>query len=223
MKRTWLLAAAAPLLVSGGLIGLRSVTAVVVGYHLCLCLLVPALLARREGLSWRDHAQRLGLVPGGDRSGRRIELGLAFGGALALAAPLSYLLAPGLYPTGDRLREALLDWGADPGRPALLFGWLLLLNGPAEELFWRGYLQPRLWRGPRSGVALIVLFASYHVLTVGRLASGAAAAAAMLAGVLLAACFWTWSRRRWESIWPALLSHTGASAGWLAVGWHLLR
>ena len=239
MSRPWLLALLAPLLVVSGLAGLGSVAAVLVSYHLGLCLLVPALLARHEGLSWREHARRLGLAvdpgpgagPASNRSaghsnrdhGRRLPLALMLGGALALAAPLSYLAAPDLFPDGDHLRAVLESWGADPDRPLPWLVFLLLANGPAEELFWRGYLQDRLVRGLRSAAALVLIFSSYHVLTVGRLAGGPGAAGLMLGAIVLAAVFWTWSRTRWETVWPAMLSHTGATAGYLAVCWHLLR
>lgn len=230
-RRTWLLAALAPLLVTVGLAGLQSVAFVCASYHLGLCLLIPWLLARREGLSWHEHAARLGLAalfdsdsPATGRSrGLRLGLGAALGVLSALSVPLAFFLAPDLFPTGTQLREVLRSWGADPARCAPLFAFLLLFNGPAEELFWRGYLQDRLLRGPGSAVGLVLLFASYHALTVGRLAGGPGAAALMLAGIVLAGAFWTWSRARWRSIWPALLSHTGAVAGYLAVSWRLLR
>jgi membrane protease YdiL (CAAX protease family) len=218
---TWLLAVLGPLLVFVGLAGLGSVAAVFASYHLGLCLLVPALLARREGLGLSEHVRRLGLSGPGTRRG--IVLGLALGPCFALAAPAAFVLTPELFPAADRLRAVLQDWSVDPARFGLVFAFLVLCNGPAEELFWRGYLQERLVSGRCQAVWLVLLFASYHVLTVGRLAPGPSAAASMLGGIVLAASLWTWTRHRWGSVWPALLSHAGATVGWAAVAWHLLR
>ena len=81
----------------------------------------------------------------------------------------------------------------------------------------------RLLHGPWSAVALILLFSSYHVLTIGALAPGPGGVALMLAAVVTAAGFWTWSRRRWNSLWPALLSHAGASVGYMLVCAKLLE
>lgn len=224
LLRSWLLAALAPLLVVVGLAGLQSVAFVFAVYHVGLCLAVPALIARREGLSWREHARRLGLVSErtDERAQRILVSSLCLGGLFALAAPLAYLLVPDLFPDGEQLRMVLRSWGADPDRPMLLLAFLALVNGPAEELFWRGYLQDRLLRGPWSATCLVALFSCYHVLTVGRLAASPMAAALMLSGIVLAAGFWTWTRIRRRSVWPAILAHTGATLGYAAVCWHLL-
>ncbi|MBU2502234.1 hypothetical protein KJ682_12960, partial [bacterium] len=63
--RTWAAAVAAPILVILGLTVLHSAPAVFLAYHLGLCLIMPAVLSRREGLGWRAHARKLGLAPRG--------------------------------------------------------------------------------------------------------------------------------------------------------------
>ena len=216
MNRDWALAVLAPLLVAGGLLGLHNVWAVFLGYHCGLCLVVPAVVVRRENSTWLEFLRRLGL------GRKRLGLGLALGIGLATIPPLAFVLAPQVFPDATQLRAVLAAWGVDPAAPAAVLLFLALVNGPAEELFWRGYLQDRLLRGPGSAVVLVLLFASYHVLTVGALAPGRIGIAVMLVGVLAAAAFWTWSRRRWDSLWPALLSHTGATVGYVAVSWRIL-
>ena len=71
-------------------------------------------------------------------------------------------------------------------------------------------------------VLLAMLFTSYHAVTIGRLAPSTGAAALLVAGVFGAAIFWTWTRVRWQSVWPALLSHTGATCGYLFICAQLL-
>lgn len=222
MQRSRLIAAvAAPLLVVSGLLLLRSAPFVFVSYHLGLCLLVPLLASRRAGLGVAAHLRALGI----ERRGLQLGLGLAL--ATALLPPLAWTLWPQLFPDATRLKSALADWGLASRAPGAFLFFLAMVNGPAEELFWRGWLLRPGAGGARPGpalrLALAALFTSYHVVTIGRLAPTPGAAALMLASVLAGALFWTWARARWDSVWPALLSHTGASCGYLFVCARLLE
>ena len=213
----WWPAFLAPALVALGLLVLHQVWFVFLAYHVALCLGLPLLAARREGLDARALARRLGLV----REGLGTGLGL---GALALAVPpLALLALPAAFPAAGPIRAVLADWGATGSEVPWVLLFLAAVNGPAEELFWRGYLQDRLLRGLPSAALLVLLFSSYHTVTVGALAPGPAGLALMLGGVVGAAAFWTWSRRRWDSLWPALLSHLGATVGYVAVSWRILH
>lgn len=207
---------AAPLLVATGLVVLRSAPFVFVAYHLLLCLLVPALLSRRAGLGLVAHARSLGL-------GRRgLQAGLLLGLGSALVPPLVFAFAPSLFPDVERLRGALADWGLPPAAPAFFLFFMAVFNGPSEELFWRGWLLRDPVPGRPVRAALAVLFTSYHVLTIGRLAPTPAAVAVLVAGTLLGALAWTWMRARWRSVWPPLCSHTGITCGYLYVCARLL-
>ena len=207
----WIPAVAAPVLVAASLLWWRRIEPVFVGYHLGLCLVWPWLAARRSTASWREHLLSLGL-------GRRgLVPGTALGVVFAAAPLAAFAVLPEIFPTPDRLRLVLDGWHLDPHHPgpALLF--LALINGPAEEMFWRGWLPLRLGTGRITLIALAVLFTSYHAVTIGALAPHAAGRSLMLASVLLAAIFWTWTRQRWGTLWPALLTHSGATLGYLAV------
>ena len=211
-------ALAGPLLVMFGLQVLGSAPFVFVAYHLVLCLLVPWWWSRREGLSTARHAESLGL----ERRG--LQLGLALALVSALVPPLAWLAWPSLFPDAARLQGALADWGLGSAAPGSYLFFLALVNGPAEELFWRGWLlRDRMAPALRTRVLLAALFTSYHAITIGRLAPSKTAAALMLAGIFAAALFWTWSRLRWRSVWPALLSHTGATCGYLFICARLLE
>jgi membrane protease YdiL (CAAX protease family) len=110
------------------------------------------------------------------------------------------LSAAGLYlifQVADRLVRRLLPSGAGEInqiyalrnlRPRLeLAARLGTIIGPAEELFWRGYLQRRLERrfGPWAGAALTVLaYASVHVSARNLTLAGAAAVAGLYWGTL---------------------------------------
>lgn len=207
---------AAPLLVAAGLVLLRSAPFVFVAYHLLLCLLVPALLSRRAGLGLVAHARSLGLRR------RGLQVGLLLGLGSALVPPLVFAFAPSLFPDVERLRGALADWGLPTAAPAFFLFFMAVFNGPAEELFWRGWLLREPVPGWTVRAALVLLFTSYHVLTIGRLAPTPAAVAVLAAGTLLGALAWTWMRAHWQSVWPPLCSHTGITCGYLYVCARLL-
>lgn len=205
----------APVLVVLGL-SMQRAPLVFLSYHVVLCLLVPWLMSWRRGLGWRSHVAELAVAP------RGVAVGVVCGLTLAVLPLALAAVVPSLLPDATRLGEVLARWGLDPGRigPVLLF--LALVNAPAEELFWRGWLPTRLGMGVRPSVVLSLLFVSYHVVTIAALAPGIVAAAAMLAGVAAAAGCWAWMRWRWQSVWPALLSHLGAAMGYALVARNIM-
>lgn len=78
----------------------------------------------------------------------------------------------------------------------------LLVTGPAEELFWRGYIQRQLmdhfgqWQGWLMGTVLYagVHFWSFNLILVG---------AAIVAGAFWGAVYW-----RYRSLAPVIVSHS---------------
>jgi membrane protease YdiL (CAAX protease family) len=211
-------AALAPLTVVVALEVLHSAFVVFAVYHVGLCLVLPAWLTRRAGGSWRQHLRTLGLLdapPG--RTWPRAAALTVLGAAAAVAVVLAWSWLPGLFPDRERIAAALATWGVGAAGTAPLLLLIAVLNGPAEEAFWRGWLERRPARSSLGPGLRAVLFTSYHVTTVGALAPDFAAASAMLAIVLLAAVAWTWSRRRWGTLWPAVAMHTGATLGYVAV------
>ena len=152
------------------------------------------------------------------------------------------LLTREIFLDPERLAAITYGWGISTRQTPWLLAALVVLNAPAEELFWRGYLHTRLvppasdgsassvaGRGPRrSAVPWVVIallavgYASYHALTVGRLVPTAGKAALMFSGILAAGLFWGWLRQRSGSVWPALLGHWGAVAAYAAVYQHIV-
>jgi membrane protease YdiL (CAAX protease family) len=79
----------------------------------------------------------------------------------------------------------------------LLFAWV----GPAEEIFWRGYVQRRFGQchSPFAGlVVTATIYTLVHIWSFNLMLL----AAAGLCGVFWGAMFW-----RFRSVWPALVSH----------------
>jgi membrane protease YdiL (CAAX protease family) len=79
----------------------------------------------------------------------------------------------------------------------LLLGWI----GPAEEIFWRGFVQQRLMQryGPWPGlVATTAIYALVHVWSGNFMLVMAAAIAGAFWGLLFMRC---------KSLWPGIISH----------------
>lgn len=209
-----LLLVLAPMLVVATLHDLRLTF---LAYHLGLCLVLPLLHSLTTGPGLRGHMKLTGLTPrprGSVREG--LLTGLVAGGGTFLFFLLAgeSVLAPG------RAAEAMGGWGVVVGRDTWLVAFMLLVNGPAEELFWRGWLHGRL-AGVRPRAlplaAATLAYASYHLATLHALLPSWGAVLTAFAGVLGAGAWWAWRRERRGDVWAPLLGHAGATAGYMAV------
>lgn len=220
-----LLMLAAPAAVVVALLVFHDVFAVFAVYHVGICLLVPALvnLAGRS-TGWRGHVDRLGLAGPGARRG--VTLGAGLGLASAALVLGAFELRGAAWLADNNVAGTLASWGAPPARWPALMVFMVAVNGPAEELFWRGFVATELTTARSRIVRLLVpslCYASYHAATVLLLVRSAEAAVLMLVAVLAGGILWAWLRERTGSTWPALLSHAAATAAYMAVAWPLLR
>jgi len=212
----------APTTVAVCLLALHDVWATFLCYHVLICLGIPladSLVHRKR--TFTGHLAYLGLAGPHWRRGvaAGLLLGLGSGGAVVGGFALwgEELLA------GNRILEILADWGAGRERLFAMSVFLILGNGLAEELFWRGYLHRLLETVRRRWLAIglpAACFASYHVATISRFVDSAATAGLFLGTVLGAGILWGWLRERTGSVWPALLGHNGATAGYVVVFWN---
>lgn len=80
----------------------------------------------------------------------------------------------------------------------LLFFWI----GPAEEIFWRGFVQQRLsersglWRGYAVATAI---YAGIHIWAFNFM---------LFMAALICGLFWGWMFLHYKSVWPGLISHS---------------
>jgi len=224
MNRSLMLALP-PALVVAGLLVMHDVFAVFALYHVGACLALPAAvnLARRR-MGWAGHAAAVGLTGPGTRRGVLLGMVLA---AASVALVLGVFAIRGAdWLAGNTVTDALASWGAPPDRWPALMLFMVVVNGPAEELYWRGFVATELAEA-RSRAARLLLpsacYASYHGVTVLLLVRSIEAAVLMLVAVLVAGLCWAWLRERTGSVWPALLSHTAATAAYMAVARPLLE
>lgn len=79
----------------------------------------------------------------------------------------------------------------------LLVGWI----GPAEEVFWRGFIQHRMakqWGAQRGWLCAALLYAAVHIWTLNLM---------LLIAALVCGLFWGAIFVRCRSVWPGLISH----------------
>ncbi|NTV04473.1 CPBP family intramembrane metalloprotease [bacterium] len=210
-----------PAVVVAALAGLHSVWAVFLAYHFGICLLWPLIdnvLLRRR--TWRAHAREVGWT--GGRVGAGLLAGLVLGVAMAAGSWFGFQVLEGVLLVDQRVLDGLAGWGVDRSHSGALLAVMLLLNGPAEESYWRGHVQTRLagWRPRPAAIAAAALaYASYHGVTLLVLLGSWSAALPALLAVFAAGCFWGWLRERFGNAWPAMLGHAGATVGYMIVYW----
>ncbi len=213
----WLLTA--PGVVVACLLAGRNVFAVFAIYHLGFCLLLPAAFnLLRRGFSFSDHLAFLGLTGPGTLRG--ILSGLGLGVVLACGTILAFRWFGEIFLADQNVPAVLSDWGVGKGNIPLLFWFMFLINGPAEELYWRGFVHSEMsGRQPRSVAILLIAacYASYHGVTVFLLVGDLSIALIFLAAILAAGLGWGWLREKTGSVWPALLGHAGAAAAYMVV------
>jgi len=218
----WLLGP--PAVVVGILLLGRNVFAVFAVYHLGLCLLLPVLQnILRRGLTFSQHLAFLGLT--GPGTARGLVVGLGLGVLLGAGTLLAFRLFGEFFLAGHNVPEVLDQWGVNKKNLPLLFWFMTLVNGPAEELYWRGFLHRETSdRRPRLTTILLmaVCYASYHGVTVFLLVADLPVALLFMAAIFAAGSGWGWLREKTGSVWPALLGHAGATVGYMIVAVPLL-
>lgn len=78
---------------------------------------------------------------------------------------------------------------------------LLLIIGPAEEVFWRGYVQDTLQElfGDNTGwIIASVIYGAVHLFALNLM---------LFIAALVCGLFWGWIFKRYKSLWPGIISH----------------
>jgi membrane protease YdiL (CAAX protease family) len=190
-------------------------------YHLGVCVLLPFLhtvLWSRQRFG--SHLETVGLAAPRDRLRRGLAWGIGLGLFLGVGTVGAFSLWHEPFLAGRDIPAILESWGVDPARAPLMLAFMVLGNGACEELYWRGWLHRRLAAWPRRGAALAITaaaYTSYHGVTVAAFTASPAVVALFMASIFGAGLFFGWLRERFGTVWPPLLAHTGATAGYMAV------
>ena len=180
----WILALGAPAATSVALALGGLVPAVLVYHAIC----VTALVVRRPRM--------------GPAAGRW----MAISTALVLGGLGAALLLPRPADVGTLLRDRVFA-----GRFWLFAAYSMAVHCWAEELFWRGVVDPR------SAAANAVGFYLQHAIPIAVFLESPWWGAALSIPAGAAGLYWSWVSRRSGSLWPALASHAAADLAILAI------
>lgn len=117
----------------------------------------------------------------------------------------------GVFWAGDRVSALLFDYARSQvtgiygtksqASPALIGALLLFWIGPAEEIFWRGFVQRRLsgklgeWRGLGLATAIYI---AIHIWSFNFM---------LITAALICGLFWALMYYEYRSVWPGIISH----------------
>lgn len=170
----------------------------------------------------RVDRQRLSLSPlrrGG------LGVGALSGLGIALAIVGCYRLLGDRLIDPEMMRAAAARNGLDRKAVYLaLTAQLALVNSLLEEYVWRWFVYRKcesLMPARIAAVATALFFSIHHALA---LLPQFGVPVAMLgtAGTFVGSLIWSWCYRRYQSIWPAYVSHFFVDVGVFAVGWFVL-
>jgi hypothetical protein len=136
---------------------------------------------------------------------RDIVLGVVSAAALWFIFWTGKAISTQLFPFAQHQIGAIYGKGEGFSRIAVFF-LLLLVTGPSEEIYWRGFLQKNLMQrhGNLKGWMLATaIYAGVHIWSLNFMLIGAAAVAGAFWGLL----YWRWGR-----LAPVIVSHALWSA-----------
>ena len=110
------------------------------------------------------------------------------------------IISPWILPQAPDQISSIYDFKGDASRVRILL-LMLLIIGPGEELFWRGYLQRKLMlrTGNLQGfIWATLLYTLVHILTGNVMLILAAATAGI---------FWGWMYMKYRSVTANMISH----------------
>ena len=85
--------------------------------------------------------------------------------------------------------------------PVIIGLLLVFIIGPAEEVFWRGFVQDTLAEkfGENKGwVIASLIYGAVHIVALNFM---------LFMAALICGFFWGWIFRKYKSVWPGIISH----------------
>ncbi len=142
---------------------------------------------------------------------KRLRELFAFRPVWLLVGPASAAALYGIFVAGRFVSERLVDFAKPEIADVYAIGesapeWviaalLVLWIGPAEEIFWRGFIQQRLMTAWGRWPGMLIAAGLYTAVHLWAF-NGMLMVAALVCGL-----FWGWMMMRFKSLWPGIISH----------------
>lgn len=129
-----------------------------------------------------------------------------------IAGLLSAVILYGIFYAGDRIAALILPYarqqveGIYANRQLMdvriIAVLLVVFIGPAEEVFWRGFIQDTLqekYGKNRGWIIASVAYAGVHVVAWNFM---------LVAAALVCGLFWGYIFKKYKTLWPAIVSHS---------------
>jgi membrane protease YdiL (CAAX protease family) len=199
----------------------RSILSTFLMYHIFICLVVPVidiLFIKKQNLKyWLKY---IGIVPGKRKTG--IVIGFVSGIIMFMGIVWGFRLFDHIFLANNTVSKSISAWGIEKQNLIFLFLFMVLFNGAAEELFWRGYIHKRLEpvKNRFAAISLASFFyASYHSFTLYNFINDFFVSMLFLFFIFLAGCFWGWLREHYQTVIPAVTGHVFATIGYMTVAY----
>jgi len=85
--------------------------------------------------------------------------------------------------------------------PAVIGLLLLFIIGPAEEIFWRGFIQDTLaekFGDDKGWIVASLIYGAVHIVAMNFM---------LFMAALICGLFWGWMFKKYRSVWPGIISH----------------
>jgi membrane protease YdiL (CAAX protease family) len=161
-------------------------------------------------------------------SWRGVPTGAALGAAIAaVILGAFFLLGDTLIDPGVVRDMADTTGLSSPWLFAAFFAYMVLINSLLEEYVWRWFVYAKCrdvtgaWGGRLAILISALLFTVHHTVA---LAAQTTFLATLLGsvGVFIGGAVWSWSFRRFGTLWPAWVSHILADVAIVVIAWRLI-
>lgn len=201
------------------LIIFESILNIFIVYHIIICLLIPFLdLIFIKKLSIKESLRYLGLLSKKTKQG--IIAGFLHGLLLLLIIIGGFLIWGNIFLADNNVIGSISQWGIPNEKIVLMIIFMVLFNGGAEELFWRGYIHQRMkilkirW----LAIGLIAFFyTTYHIYTIPHYIGNLSISLFFIILIFCVGCLWGWLREYFKSVWTAIIGHMCVTIAYIII------
>lgn len=187
-------------------------------YHILMCLLIPffdTAVFNRGGM--KSFLSFVGIT-GGEARQSAIVGAIVGVAAIGITIGGLYLFQDYLLTKGS-VTAAVGAWGIPKSALVWLTIYMIIFNGAAEEIFWRGYIHRRLEKMKPRILAIILAslcYVSYHIVTVAAFTGSVVLTLFFTAIIFSMGIIWGLLRDKFNNSLASIISHVLATVGYMS-------